>query len=135
MDEAVRLPTDIAATIATPHPAVISTVHPDGYPVTVRTWFLYEDDHIVLSIDAAGARGGRLDHLRANPNLCITVLPNDDWTSYISVQGHVLAIADDEDLVTIDRMSRHYTGHPYPRRRPRVCARVAIDSWHSHQPA
>ena len=130
-----RLPDTVAAILAIPHPAVISTIHPDGYPVTVTTWFLLDDDHVLLSMDAAGARGDRLQHLRRNPHLCITVLPGSDWTDYVSVQGHVEEFSDDHDLTTIDRMSQHYTGRPYPRRRPRICARVAIDSWHSHQPA
>ena len=49
----------------------------------------------------------------------------------MSVQGHVTAMADDDGLVDIDRLSRHYTGHEYPRRdRPRVSVHVTIDRWH-----
>ena len=130
------LPAEIAAVLEAPNPAVISTVHPDGYPVTVSTWYLLEDDrNLLLSIDATGARGDRLDHLRKNPHLCITVLPERNWLNYVSVQGHVVGFEDDHDLAAIDGMSRHYIGQPYARRRPRVCARVVIDSWHSHQVA
>ncbi len=133
---AAGLPVEVAEVLATPHPAVISTIHPDGYPVTVSTWFLLENnEHLLLSIDADGARGDRLNHLRRNPHLCITVLPRGDWTEYVSVQGHVEEFEDDRDLATIDQMSQLYVGRPYPRRRPRVCVRVVIDSWHRHQPA
>lgn len=123
------LPDDVAALLALPNPAVMATVAPDGLPVTVATWYLVEDDgSVLLNLDAGRAR---LRHLRTDPRVSLTALAADDWYTHVSVQGRVTAISEDPDLADIDRLSRHYTGRPYPvRDRPRVSVRVAVERWH-----
>lgn len=123
------LPDDVAALLARPNPAVMATVAADGRPVTVATWYLVEDDGtILLNLDAGRAR---LTHLRADPRVSLTALAEGDWYTHVSVQGRVVSITDDPDLVDIDRLSRHYGGRPYPvRDRARVSVRVAVDRWH-----
>ncbi|ADG75761.1 putative F420-dependent enzyme [Cellulomonas flavigena DSM 20109] len=123
------LPADVAALLAQPNPAVMATIHPDGHPVTVATWYLVEDDgRVLLNLDAARAR---LQHLRAHPEVSLTALSQESWYTHVSVQGRVVEIVDDVDLVDIDRLSTHYGGAPYPvRDRPRVSVRVEIDHWH-----
>lgn len=123
------LPAAVAELLARPNPAVMGTVHRDGYPVTVATWYLLEDDgRVLLNLDAARAR---LRHLRTNPHVSLTALSQDSWYTHVSVQGRVVETVDDVDLVDIDRLSRHYGGNPYPvRDRPRVSVRVEIDHWH-----
>jgi PPOX class probable F420-dependent enzyme len=122
------LPAETAALLARPNPAVMATVAPDGRPVTVATWYLVEaDGTILLNLDAGRAR---LAHLRHDPRVSLTAL-DADWYTHVSVQGQVVSIADDPDLVDIDRLSRHYTAKPYPvRDRPRVSVHVRIDRWH-----
>lgn len=123
------LPADVAALLARPNPAVMATIHPDGYPVTVATWYLLEDDgRVLLNLDATRAR---LAHLRTIPHVSLTALAEDDWYTHVSVQGRVVEIVDDVDLVDIDRLSTHYGGNPYAvRDRARVSVRVEIDQWH-----
>lgn len=123
------LPDDVAALLARPNHAVMATVRPDGAPVTVATWYLLEDDgRVLLNLDAGRAR---LKHLRANPHVALTALAGDDWYTHVSVQGRVVEIRDDVDLVDIDRLARHYTGHPYRvRDRARVSVLVEVDRWH-----
>ncbi|MCC2335401.1 TIGR03618 family F420-dependent PPOX class oxidoreductase [Cellulomonas wangsupingiae] len=123
------LPDAVAALLARPNPAVMGTVHPDGYPVTVATWYLLEDDgRVLLNLDASRAR---LAHLRTNPHVSLTALSEESWYTHVSLQGRVVEISDDVDLVDIDRLSTHYGGKPYPvRDRPRVSVRVEVDRWH-----
>ena len=123
------MPDDVAELFARPNAAVMATVAADGRPVTVATWYLLEPDGtVLLNLDAGRAR---LKHLRTDPRVSLTALAEGDWYTHVSVQGRVVAIADDEDLTDIDRLSRHYTGHDYPQRsRPRVSVRVAVDRWH-----
>jgi PPOX class probable F420-dependent enzyme len=123
------LPDDVRALLARPNPAVMATLSPHGHPVTVATWYLLEDDGtILLNLDAGRAR---LRHLRADPRVSLTALAEGDWYTHVSVQGRVTTIADDDDLVDIDRLSRHYTGHGYSTRdRARVSVHVAVDRWH-----
>ncbi|MBT0993796.1 TIGR03618 family F420-dependent PPOX class oxidoreductase [Cellulomonas sp. DKR-3] len=123
------LPVEVVALLAKPNPAVMATLHPDGHPVTVATWYLLEDDgRVLLNLDAGRAR---LEHLRTDPRVSLTALAEGDWYTHVSVQGRVVEIHDDVDLVDIDRLSRHYGGQPYAvRDRARVSVHVEIDHWH-----
>ena len=122
------LPEDVADLLRRPNPAVMATVDPQGRPVTVATWYLLEDDgRVLLNLDAGRAR---LAHLREDPHVSLTALA-ENWYTHVSVQGRVVEITDDVDLVDIDRLSTHYGGKPYPvRDRARVSVRVEIDRWH-----
>jgi PPOX class probable F420-dependent enzyme len=107
----------------------MGSLQTDGAPLTVATWYLWEDDgRVLLNMDAGRAR---IEGLRRDPRIALTVL-DDNWYRHVSLRGAVDAIEDDPDLVDIDRLSRHYGGNPYPMRdRPRVSARIAVDAWHA----
>lgn len=124
------LPEPVLEMFRRPNPAVMATVAADGRPVTVATWYLLEDDgRVLLGLDATRAR---LKHMRADTRVSLTALSEVSWYTQVSVQGHVVSIVDDEGLRDIDRLSRHYTGNPYPDRvRPRVTAHVEIERWHA----
>jgi PPOX class probable F420-dependent enzyme len=122
------VPENIAKILAQPNPAVMATVRPDGAPVSVATWYLYEDGRVLLNLD--GTRK-RLEHLRADPRVSLTVLDGDTWYRHISIQGRV-TITPDENLTGIDRLATHYTGSPYPNREnPRFDAWLEIESYHA----
>jgi PPOX class probable F420-dependent enzyme len=123
------LPDDVVELLARPNPAVMATLAADGRPVTVATWYLLEEDGtVLLNLDAGRAR---LEHLRADPRVSLTALAQDDWYTHVSIQGRVISIVDDDDLVDIDRLSRHYLGQDYGTRdRPRVSVRVQVERWH-----
>ncbi len=121
---------DVAAFLAEPNPAVMASPRPDGMPVSVATWYLLEDDRILLNMDAGRAR---LRYLREDPRVSLTVLADGDWYTHVSIQGSVVEWRDDEDLADIDRLARHYgrqEGYP-TRDRPRVSAWVGIDRTHT----
>jgi PPOX class probable F420-dependent enzyme len=124
------LPAAVVEVLRQPNPAVMATVASDGRPVSVATWYLFEDDgRVLLGLDASRAR---LKHLRADPRVSLTVLADGDWYTHVSVQGRVLSIVDDEGLRDIDRLARHYTGKPYPNRTsPRVSCQMEIERWHA----
>jgi len=123
------LPAKVLDLLRLPNPAVMATVAADGRPVTVATWYLFEDDgRLLLGLDA---KRTRLKHMTKDPRIALTVLAEDDWYTHVSLQGRVLSITDDIGLRDIDRLSRHYTGNAYStRERPRVSAQVAIERWH-----
>jgi PPOX class probable F420-dependent enzyme len=122
------VPEHIANVLARPNPAVMATVRPDGAPVSVATWYLYDEGRVLLNLD--GTRK-RLEHLRADPRVSLTVLDDESWYRHISLQGRV-TITPDEDLSGIDRLSIHYGGNPYPdRESPRFDAWMEIESFHA----
>ena len=128
------LPDDVREMLAKPNPAVITTLRPDGQPVSVATWYLLETDEtprqgqILVNMDEGRKR---LDYLRHDPRVTLTALDESSWYTHVSVQGRVVEIDDDPELREIDRLSTHYTGNPYPTRdRKRVSAWIAIETWH-----
>jgi PPOX class probable F420-dependent enzyme len=119
---------DVRQFLARPHPAVIATVRPDGQPVTVATWYLLDGDRVLVNMDAGRKR---LDHLRQDPRVSLTVLDRDSWYTHLSLQGRVVEWRDDEDLADIDRLARQYGLEQYAnRRRPRVSAWIEVDHVH-----
>ncbi|GLZ12750.1 PPOX class F420-dependent enzyme [Actinomadura sp. NBRC 104425] len=123
------LPESAVTMLQKPNPAVITTLRPDGQPVSTATWYLWEDDGRVLVNMDEGRK--RLEHLRNDPRVSLTVLDASDWYTHVTVMGRVVDISEDEGLAGIDRLSRHYLGQPYSvRDRARFNAWIEIDRWH-----
>jgi PPOX class probable F420-dependent enzyme len=123
------LPPHVLEFLSAPNPCVIATNRPDGQPVSVATWYLLEDDgRILVNMDASRRR---LDYLRADPRVSLTMLAKSDWYTHVSVQGRIVELSPDPDLAGIDRISTHYKGHPYTtRNRERVNGWIEVKSWH-----
>jgi PPOX class probable F420-dependent enzyme len=122
------LPETAVAMLSKANPAVITTMRSDGQPVSTATWYLWDDGRVLVNMDEGRKR---LDHIRNDPRVTLTVLDNDDWYTHVSLIGHVAELRDDEDLAEIDRLSQHYLGQPYAQRdRNRVSAWIEIDRWH-----
>lgn len=122
------LPAQFDAMLARPNPCVIGAVKPDGAPSTVATWYLWEDGRALVNMDEGRKR---LDYLRHDPRVSLTVLDGDSWYRAISLRG-VASLVDDADMADIDRIARHYTGRPYPARdRGRVSAWIEVAEWHA----
>jgi PPOX class probable F420-dependent enzyme len=102
-------------------------VRPDGQPVSVATWYLYENRRVLVNMDA---RRKRVEHLRNDPRVSLTALDPKDWFTHLSIVGKVVKMVDDPDLIDIDRIANHYTGEQYATRDyPRVSAWIEIDRW------
>lgn len=122
------VPREVGEMLAKPNPAVITVVRPDGQPVSVATWYLWENGRILVNMDEGRKR---LEYVRSEPRVSLTALDREDWYTHISVQGRVVETLDDPDLTDIDRLARHYTGNQYPvRHRRRVSTWIEIDRWH-----
>ena len=122
------LPDELQALLREPNPAVMASLKPDGSPLSVATWYLWEDGRVLVNLDHSRAR---LEHLRKDPRVSLTVLDNN-WYRHVSLQGRVVAIEPDEELKDIDRISRHYRDQDYPARdNPRFSAWIEIDTWHA----
>jgi PPOX class probable F420-dependent enzyme len=123
------LPPRLDAFLARPNAAVIATVHPDGSPVTVATWYDWEDGRALVNMDE-GRR--RLAHLRADPRVSLTIMDIANWGTHVSLQGRVVELKNDSDLRDIDRLALRYMGEQYPMRdQHRMTAWIAIERWHA----
>jgi PPOX class probable F420-dependent enzyme len=123
------LPDELQALLREPNPAVMASLKPDGSPLTVATWYLWEDDgRVLINLDHTRAR---LEHLRHDPRVSLTVL-DTNWYRHVSLQGRVAAIEPDEGLKDIDRLSTHYRGEAYTARdSARFSAWIEIHTWHA----
>ena len=123
------LPPDLVAFLVEPNPSVIATIRPDGSPHTAATWYLWVDGRVLVNMDE-GRR--RLEHLRQEPRVSLTVLGREDWYHHVTLRGHVAELMPDPQFTDIDRLSEHYTGRAYPQRdRGRVSAWIEVTSWHA----
>lgn len=124
----IPLPETALAFLRKPNPAVMATVTSKGRPVSVATWYLIEDDGLLML--CMNADRARLKHLQSNGHVSLTVLGADDFGTHISIQGHVVSIKPDGGLADIDRLARHFLGTDYPAREsPLVTVHVEIDRW------
>ncbi|MFL6053085.1 MAG: PPOX class F420-dependent oxidoreductase [Actinoallomurus sp.] len=122
------VPEDAVALLRKPNPAVIATLRPDGQPVSTATWYLWDDGRVLINMDEGRKR---LEHLRNDSRVSLTVLDADNWYNHITLIGHVTDIRDDDELTDIDRLSQQYLNRPYTQRdRRRVSAWIEIDRWH-----
>lgn len=122
------LPADAVEMLRRPNPAVMATLRSDGTPVTAATWYLWDEGRVLLNLDESRVR---LNHLRRDPRVSLTALDGGDWYTHVTLIGRVVDLHPDTGLTDIDRLSRHYTGNPYPDRvSPRWSAWVEVDRWH-----
>ena len=125
---AAHLADEVRELLLKPNPAVMATVRKDGSPVTVPTWYRLVSDRIQLNLDTSRVR---LQHLKRDPRVALSIMESGNWTTHVSIQGHVVEIADDPDLKGIDSLAQHYTGQNYFNRDdPRVDAWVEIERVH-----
>lgn len=123
------LPDAVAELLARPNHATITSLRASGQPVSVPTWYLYENGRILVNMDEGRKR---LEYLRNDPRVALSAMDPEDWATHVSIQGRVVEFVDDPDLADIDRIARHYTGQPYGvRDRKRVSAWIEIDRWHA----
>jgi len=122
------IPDELITFLAAPNPSVIATVTPDGEPHSAATWYLWDDGRVLVNMAATRKR---LDHMRRDPHVSLTVLDKDEWYRQVTLRGRVTEIAADDALEGIDRLARHYTGNAYARRQDaRVNAWIDVGSWY-----
>jgi PPOX class probable F420-dependent enzyme len=122
------LPPAVEALVRKPNPAVVASIRPDGTPHTAATWYDWEDGRVLLNMDAGRKR---LDFLRHDPHVSVTVLDESSWYRHITLEGVVEELVDDEGLRDTDRLSVRYVGQPYGARdNARVTAWVRVTRWH-----
>ncbi|MFF1837788.1 PPOX class F420-dependent oxidoreductase [Streptomyces sp. NPDC058231] len=122
------LPDEAVTMLKKANPAVITTLRSDGQPVSTATWYLWDDGRILVNMDEGRKR---LEHIRRDPRVALTVLDEAGWYTHISIIGRVSEMRPDEGFAGIDRLARQYLGSDYPMRdRDRVSAWIEIDRWH-----
>jgi PPOX class probable F420-dependent enzyme len=108
----------VRALLEGPNYAHLATLLPDGSPHNVPVWIGLEGD-LVAFITHPGSRKAR--NLERDPRVGISINHHDNPFAMAEVRGRVSErVEGDRAWEIIDRISRKYTGHPYPLRTDRV---------------
>ena len=122
----LELPPNVKRFLEQPNRAVMACIRPDGYPMTVVTWYLFEGGHLLVNMDKVRRRYA---WLQSNPRMSLSV-QDEDRRRHVSLYGRVIELLDDSDLRDIDRIAMHYTGKRYPARASqRVSAVIEPVGW------
>ena len=104
------LPSEIEEFLAKPNPSVIATLALDGSPHSAATWYLWEHGQALVNMDSSRKR---LEHLRRDPRVSLTVLDKEEWYRQVTLRGRA-TLQPDDDLQDIDAavpVESHCLGH------------------------
>ena len=121
------IPSAVVDLLRRPNPAVVATTRRDGRPVSAAVWYLWDDGEVLLSMSASSPRRRQLER---DGRLSLTVLDSATWYRQVTLHCDLLQVRDDPGFETIDRLSHHYEGVPYPERgAAHAAARLAVVDW------
>lgn len=127
MTTKAKTPPKVDAFLRQPNAAVIACIRPDGFPMTVATWYDWENGQVLVNMDA---KRSRLEWMRRNAKVALTMFDRD-WYRHVSLYGEVVSFDEDADLADIDRLALRYTGKRYGSRKAhRVSAWISPRGWH-----
>jgi PPOX class probable F420-dependent enzyme len=122
------VPPAIDEFLGRPNPSIIATLTGDGSPLTVPTWYDWEDGRVLVNLNATRAR---LRFMHVAAPVALTVLDAESWYRHVSLMGEIEELLPDPDLRDIDRLSTRYTGEPHgDRHGERWSAWIAVRRWH-----
>jgi len=76
--------------------------------------YLLENDHILINTSEGRKK---LQNLKANPRVALTIVDPDDPYRYVQIQGKVVNFDRERGALDIDRLSMRYRGRAH-RYRP-----------------
>lgn len=102
--------------------AHVATLMKDGSPQVTPVWVWTDGSHILINSSESSLK---VRNLRRDGRIALSVMGSGNPRRTVTVRGRVLDITTHGALEDINRMSEHYTGHPYNGLRPSV-ERVTI---------
>jgi PPOX class probable F420-dependent enzyme len=91
--------------------AAVTTLLPDGTPMTKPLWITTDGEHLVINTEIH-RQGYR--NIQRDPRVTVTLVDPANSYSYAEVRGQVVeTVTGPEARAGIDELSRKYTGRDY----------------------
>lgn len=107
----------------------LATVDALGHPEVNPVWFLWDGQHILLSVKEATKK---YRNLRRDPHMAISFAELNDPERYVEIRGEVVDFALYTTLDFVNELAQKYTGADYrygfPSER-RYKLTVRVDAW------
>lgn len=107
----------------------VATIGANGKPQVNPVWFIWDGEHLLLSVKPETAK---YRNLRANPAVAMSISDPTHPDRYLEVRGEVVAFALFDNLSWVNQLARKYTGADYTRGidgEHRYKVTIRIDSW------
>ena len=91
--------------------AVLTTLLPDGQPMSHVMWIDCDDEHVVINTET---HRQKVKNIRRDPRVTVTIWDAGDPYRYAEVRGEVVeTVAGPEARAHIDELSMKYNCHEY----------------------
>ncbi len=91
--------------------AVVTTLLPDGQPMTQPMWVDADAEHLLLNTEV---HRQKFKNIRRDPRITVALIDHQNPYRYSEVKGRVVdAIRGERARGHIDELSQRYTGGPY----------------------
>lgn len=107
----------------------LATIGADGAPQVNPVWFLWDGQHLLLSVKASTVK---YRNLRRNPALAISIVDPGNPHHYLELRGGVAEFELYRTLAFVNLLARKYTGRdmdPAEDGQERYRLTVGIHSW------
>jgi PPOX class probable F420-dependent enzyme len=108
-----------------PNIAAVTTMLPDGTPMTQPLWVDADDQHLLLNTEV---HRQKFRNITRDPRVTVMIVDPESPYLYVEVRGEVVeTVTGPEARAHIDTVSRKYTGGDYgnPIQSERVILKVA----------
>ncbi len=94
-----------------PNLAAVSTLGPDGQPMTHLMWVGADDDHLLINTEVERQK---YRNISRDPRVTVAIVDRNNPYHYAEVRGRVVdKIIGDRARDQLEELSQQYTGAPY----------------------
>lgn len=109
----LALSDDVKALVRGANFAHLATLMPDGSPQNAPVWVDLDGDRILV---CTGEGSFKARNTRRDPRVAVSIVAYDNPYVEAQIRGRVVERRPDADFTVMDRVSRKYTGKPFPMR-------------------
>ena len=109
----LKLSDDLKALVRGANFAHLATLMPDGSPQVAPVWVDLDGDFILVS---TGEGSLKAKNTRRDARIGLSIIAMDNPYREAQIRGRIVERRPDVDFKTMDRISRKYTGKPFPFR-------------------